>query len=648
VTTQAVEIDVPSPVPALPELAKMQAVTRLTRTLIERGLHDNAAEAIAVAVCDPSGVRRLLEQPTILRVGGGSLEVIYTDVWVPAILPCPANPRMLPALSHAVENHAGRLRPLPALAANSTSPELVMAPVTSVELVEHLNAQRNYLQDNNDLTTSVGNHGIREPLLLVPLTLEGLTIGNELTAHLDVHSDEEWPTILTSVDGNSRLSAAYRHLRLDPGEVVTKLLGSPRATRQRVGNTLALQHKDGPTSTETEEALRAVVAPAAIIVGFTPEIAGRDLSDAIQSRLGAIHVAPPKPWNPASRFDLLLNVSLEALQRDFDEYATGIGVDSQDYREWLAGNLTPEQSVEAGLDPQPDFRAVALRWWFRQRDADISGAIRRLDITGKVTPDMRANIAAEGALRGFRSALTAIEADNARRVLAQLFQLEDLTGDWSTNDTDGLGSLSAATRKSIAEVENTGRPGPHARVLMLLAFYWMARYRIVPLQTRGGQSDRRKITDVLTMMCRSEHGMRVLGQVIKDGRSGHEPRVVDIEGKLETKNGKDVRLTDDWIRRTWSKGRKDAPSASARQELDNRSERLIELVREVTGALTGLREPRAGDGLPLVDTVGLRQAVANQLLLELDAIRDDVLELRLINKRAQATDEVDVDGAEVD
>lgn len=627
------DIDVLSPVPALPELPKMAAVNRLRHALEARGLSADAADAIAVAVADPSEVRNLLEKPALMRVAGGILEVIYSDVWVPAVLPFPENPRMLPALSYAVEGNRGRLRPLPAAVADPNgSPELQMPVVSGAELIEHLDAQMQYLRDNNDLSTSVGNHGIREPLLLVPLSFESGTAPNELTAHLGAQPDTR-PTMLSSVDGNSRLAAAYWHLRLDPGEVMTKLLGDPRAIRQRIGNTLALRRSDTPMSVDSEEALRSLVAPAAIIVGFQPHIDGRDLSDAIQSRLGAIHVAPPKQWNQASRYDLLLNVSLDALRPVLSKVAGSIDVEADDYCDWLAGNLSAEESVQRGLDPEPDFRAAALFWWFRRRDEAISGAIRRLDITGNVTPKLRANIAAEGAIRGFRSLLTPTEADNARGVLASLYQLDDLKGPWEPDDAAGLGTVAAATSEALSEIAALKRPGEMGRLLMIVSFYWLTRYRVVPLQTRGGQSDRRKMTDVLTTMCRTEHGIRVLSQVIKDGRAGRPPRAVDITGRIEVKNGAEILLSDEWIRQTWSRGRKGSRPASPREELRNRTEQLRELIREVMGALAGLREPLAGDGLPLVESTGLDISTATEMLEELDAIQEDITELRFVSKR---------------
>jgi hypothetical protein len=636
VSNELAEVDVTSPVPVLPDLAKMPAITRLSEALVKRGFRKNTAQAIAVAVVDPSEARRQLEQPSVMRVSGGQLEVIYVDTWVPAILPYPENPRMLPGLTYAVESHAGRRHPLPpARPMEDTSTELVMEPVRSVDLVEHLDSQVRYLKDNNDLTTSVGDHGILEPLLLVPLTFERISSNGEPIADVDAaRSKQDWPTILTSVDGNSRLTAAYKNLRLDPGEAVTKMLGSPRAIRQRVGNTLALQTERAALTYEAEQALRSLTAPSAIIVGFTPSVPGRDLADGIQARLGALHVAPPKPWNAASKFDLLLNVSLDALQEHFDLYGAGIGVSGEDYREWLAGNLTAQQAADVGLDPEADFRSAALRFWFRNRDRDISAAIRRLDIASKVTPAMRANIAAEGAIRSFRSSMSANEADNARRVLAALYQLDDLSGDWGTQDDEGLGDVRAALREATAEIVATGRPGPSARVLMLLAFYWIARYRIVPLQTRGGQADRRKIVDVLTMMCRTEHGMRALAQVVLDGRNGIHPRAVSANGIVEQRNGEDVPLTDDWIRRTWSRGRALDLADSPQKDLENRSLRLAELVQDVKGALVGMREPSAGDGLPLIETIGLELTLAQALLDDLDEIRDGILEWRLISKRA--------------
>jgi hypothetical protein len=632
-------VDTPGPVPVLPDMAKMPAVNRLASALEDRGLLPNTAAAIAIAVCDPSQARRQLEQPTAMRVNGGTLEVIYADVWVPAVLPFPENPRMLPGLTYAVESHEGRRQPLPAArVVNDISAELVMKPVPAPELVDHLDRQFHYLRQNNDLRESVGNHGIQEPMLLVALAFEGLQ--NELTRGLRAPKADydDLSTILTSVDGNSRLAAAYSHLQLDPGEMITKLLNNPRAIRQRIGGLLATQRNGEPDTAEAEEALRALAAPAAIIIGFTPTIEGRDLGDAIQSRLGALHVAPPKAWSQASKFDLLLNVSLDALQPRFDDVAAGEVYTGADYRDWLAGNLTAEEAAAVDLDPEPDLRAVALRWWFTGRRREVSSAIRRLDITGQVSPNMRANVAAEGALRSFRSGMTATEADNARRLLAALYQLDEVNGQWVTDDSAGLGSIAAARKKATAEIADTGRPGPDTRLLMLLAFYWFARYKIVPLETRGGIKDRRKLAEVMKLMCRTEHGVRVLAQTIKDGRHGVHPRAVGADGKIEIdENGKSVPLSDQWIRRTWSTGRPLDDVRSPHKDLENRSARVEQMLRDVSDAVASLSEPLAGDGLPLVESIGMETAQADRILSELDDIRDVIMELRIISKRSLQT-----------
>lgn len=638
-TTIVSDDDYRSPVPTMPELAKTPAVNRLADALVARGLHEHTAHTVAYAACDPSAARRQLEQPAEIRVSGGVLEVLHTRVWVPAILPYPENPRMLPSLTYAVEERPDRRPPLtPARAGEDPkSPELVMPAVASPDLVGYLDVQLRYLRANNDLTASVGNHGILQELLLVPMTFETTTVDNQYTNGLvDTPRDphQGWDTALVAVDGNSRLSAAYRHLRLDPSEYVTRLMGSPRALRQRIGTTLAMQNTDDLTQ-EGAAALRSLTAPAAIVVGYRPEDDESTIADAIQSRLGALHVAPAKEWSPASRYDLLLNVSLDSMQGWFDDWARGASYTGDDYRRWLAGELDADQAVEVGLDSHPDLRAAALWWCLHDRDSRVSKAIRKLDVVGNVTPQVRANIAAEGALRSFRSDLTNTEADNARRVLAALWDLDDIRGEWNTNDTAGIGPLTKVRSAATAEIVAAGRPGPMARLLMVVAFYWVARHRLVAFQTRGGMTDRRKLTDVVTQMCRTEHGVRQLAQITTDGRRGRTPRRVDEHGDVIVgENGKDLPFNEEWMRSQWPKDVPPRPVTSPEADLANRQDQLVTAVDDVTTALLNLAEPMAGDNTPLVESVGMELDQANHILTALEAISQTVLEYRFIAKRA--------------
>jgi hypothetical protein len=638
--TTTPDLDVPTPVPVLPELAKTPAVQRLMTTLVGRGIHEHTARAIAYAVCDPSAVRRQLDQPAEIRLNGGALEVVHTQVWVPAVLPYPENPRMLPGLTYAVEDRAERRRPLPPARPgdNRSSPELVMEPVPTTDLVGYLDAQLSYLRNYNDLTVSVGNHGILSELLLVPLVFEVAPLQDDLTAPLGEHDKvrdhEEMSTILTSVDGNSRLAGAYRHLRLDPSDVILRLMGDPRALRQRIGTILAF---DGSTELTEEQAcaLRSLTSPAAIVIGFRPDAPTLDLAQAVQSRLGAIHVAPAKQWSAASQYDLLLSATLDARAGDFDNWAQSNGFTGSQYFDWLAGNLSAADATTVGLDPEPDVRAASLRWWLRDRNIRISRAIRRLDVVRAVTPQVRANIAAEGALRSFRSELrTDTEADNARRVLAALWQVEDLDGDWDIDDVGGLGSLRTLTTKATAEIAAAGRPGENARLLMVVAFYWLARLRLVPLQTRGGMKDRRKVGDVVTLMSRTEHGIRQLARIVEDGRAGAPPRRVGPDGKvLLGAEGGELPFTDVWMRQTWNTGNIDTQPLSPEKDLENREAELLEAIEQVTDALDSLRDPLAGDGTPLVETTGVQIAAADKALEKLGTISATITEYRFLAKR---------------
>ena len=76
--------------------------------------------------------------------------------------------------------------------------------------------------------------------------------------------------------------------------------------------------------------------------------------------------------------------------------------------------------------------------------------------------------------------------------------------------------------------------------------------RVVTRQTRGGQDDRRDITTVLALMVRDKRGIRQFIQIIEDGRKGRHPRRVAAKGKMFAT---EVRVNDEWIRKTWASDR---------------------------------------------------------------------------------------------
>lgn len=172
---------------------------------------------------------------------------------------------------------------------------------------------------------------------------------------------------------------------------------------------------------------------------------------------------------------------------------------------------------------------------------------------------------------------------------------------------------------------------------MVVAFYWMARGRLVPLQTRGGMKDRRKVGDVVTLMCRTEHGMRQLARIVHDSRAERDPVRVDPKGQpILGAEGHQLLFTDDWMRDTWSTGQSkntDVP-LSAEKDLENREATLLQAIEKVIHELAGLSEPQAGDGTPLIDTSGMQVANADKALAQLGGISEAITEYRFIAKRA--------------
>jgi hypothetical protein len=190
-------------------------------------------------------------------------------------------------------------------------------------------------------------------------------------------------------DGQRRivLSAA------EPSEVFFKLTGDDRALRHRISTTLSLMSRPVDALDEEEvAALRVVASPASVIVGFVPDTPGVDsLSAAIDSRLGALHVDPARPWSTASRLDVQLDVALRALEE--------AGRLDEEEAAWLAGRLDINATDEAGLLTYPDVRAAYLLLQIRKADSITAKALRALTARQRISPKLRAEIAEEGALR---------------------------------------------------------------------------------------------------------------------------------------------------------------------------------------------------------------------------------------------------------
>jgi hypothetical protein len=613
-------IDSHSPRPtSLPDLAKTAALRRLASALVDRGLHDHAAAAIASSVCDPTTVRRQLSAPGRLRVDGGYLEIVQTEVWSPSVLVFPTNPRALPAFAYEIEGATGRRNPLPPLLGSDDpeAVELLVPSVPSSDLVGALDAQVDYLRRANDLREAVGRVGIREPLLLVPLVID-LAWGD--SAHEPKQDTDvdvvDAPAMLAAVDGSSRITAAHAHLSIEPADSLFSYLGNERNLRSKIASVIRLEREREELTLEEAQQCMSLVAPAAIIVGFVPDNPAVDtLLSAINSRLGALHVDPPRAWSAASRLDVQLDAALSAL-------VSGGRLEPSE-AEWLSGRMNLQDADDLGFRDSPDIRAAYLFETIGRSDSISGRALRALTARSRITANLRAEIAAEGAIRGYRSQLNDTQAGAARSLLTAIYMMEEVQQSWEIDPYNSTTTVSGFRKAALKEFEEAGRPGPNGRLLLVLAGYWLARMRVVPRQTRGGQDDRRDITAVLSLMAHSKHGILQLLQIVVDGRNGQFPRPVSPTGKLTST---DARLSDEWIRKTWGPNRKEAgpkrPAATPEQKLEEAVVDLRSALQDVKGRLEALREPHLGDGGSLVDTIGLKPDAA-------EAMIKDVLEIQM-------------------
>lgn len=622
-------------IPPLPDLARMPSVRKLSDALVARGHHAHSANAISLAVCDPSAARRQLDEPGRLRVDGGYLEVIQVDVWTPALIPYPVNPRTSTTYAYAAEGREDRKTPLPDLipASDDSACELVIPPMPTSALISALDSQTEYLRATNSLQESVGLLGIRQPMLLLPLVVSDPDSSSGTEAEGDT-------AVLSTVDGSSRLTAAYAHLGVEPSEVLLRFADNERNLRQRIGNILTLAERSFDALSDEEAAqLRAIAAPASIIVGFVRADSSATLADAIFSRLGTLHVDPPKPWSTSNRLDVQLDVALRAMEN--------AGRIDPKEAAWLSGNLDASETVEAGYRPDLDVRAAWLLKLLGKRDSITSHALRALTSKSKISNRMRAELVAEGALRSFRSGLTDSQITSARALLTAIYQMEEVQSGWDVQPRADRPQGTGYASDAVAELEVLGGPGPHIRRVLVLASYWLARYRVVARQTRGGQDDRRDITTVLSLMVNDEHGVRQLLAVILDGRAGRPPARVDASGKtVIAANGEPTLLDSKWIRQTWNMepeetDDEDLPDASPASTLLKRQTALALSLKNATEALKKLDDPKNADGSPLVETLGLPQEFVASLLSEIVAFQQRLLLLGVYSANRSSDGEKD-------
>jgi hypothetical protein len=627
---------------AVGTLAKVQAVRNLADTLA-KDFPDHVAAAYARAAVDPADFRRRLALPAEIRVPGGVLLTVSTALWTPGIGIFPTNnreaeDRLYPFAARDDDDlTAHTLWQLESGERNSV--ELVLRVGRPPEVVASLEKSYDFLLRNNDLRSSVAEHGILMPVTVAPLTL--------------VHDDETPPiTILAAADGSSRSAASHRNLGVSPFEIFYELTASDREYRRRISDVLNAQMRGQDMTATERHRLRSIQTPATVVIGFRPDPGSTiTFHQAVMSLVGFIHVEPPKKWGPAGELDAKADAVLEALEAH--------GVVNSWRRRYMAGLLTPEQAEQSGLSPWPDERAAfTLRTLLDDRNhAAVVAGVKRLVVRRtRVTPGQKVQIAVEMGIRSFRHSDTPTAVNTSRVALVQVYDLPEFEEPWVVTRRPPAELLRAA----IEELASPTRTGPALRELAVLGAFYLAQYRVLHRVDRVVDVDNRDAGPILRAVMRSAQGLHVLARAIVDGRQGRRPTEVDSEAQLvRTESGQNRSMDEGFLARTFpeaaARAMPERPPSQPETELTDLVDEVVSRVDQLVAALESLASVPGQYGRPLVHTVGIPYESAERLLGQLARVsrtlqRYGVIDEARVDEREQVTedDSVSTDDADND
>jgi hypothetical protein len=636
-SAQDVDDDAPAAEAWAPgNLPKMQAVRNLAET-IAKNTPEHVATAYARAVTDPAEFRRRLGYPAEIRVPGGVLYTVPTTLWTPGIATFPTNNREADSRLYPCAGDEGDGPTAHTLwqldSGDHGAAELRLRVGTVPEVVQSLELSYDFLLRNNDLRTSVAEHGVLMPITVVPMTV--------------MHDDDSAAvTILTAVDGSSRTAGAHRNLGLSPYEVLYEFTNSDREYRRRIHEVLAA-HERGNDLTATERRrLRSIQVPANVVVGFRREPgSGVTFHQAVQSLVGFIHVEPPKKWGPAGELDAKADAVLEALET--------YGCITSLRRRYMAGLLRPEQAEQAGLSPQADERAAYVLHTLLAEENHLAVAtgVKRLVVRRtRVTPGQKVQIAVELAIRSFRRQEGPTAVHTSRVALSEVYDLADFEEPWSVTTRTPEVLLGAA----LGELESPDRTGPALRELAVLGAFHLTRYRVLHRAERRSDGEWLDPGPTLRAMMHSAHGLRVLARAIVDGRADHTPEQVDEQGTtLRTAAGQARPMDDTFLGDTFFSGTSghaapERPAATAEAVLGDRVDEVASHIDHLLAALSSLGAVAGPHGKALVEVVGVPHETVERMLTQLGAAHRQLQRYGVIdeNRLAERDRVADWDGHE--
>ena len=635
----------PKPILRPPARAKTASRQRLAEALAERHLHDEAsAAAISRAVVDPTRTRLALNSPINERVPGGTLHMVHTDVWPPAVTPSPINPhaageRPFPAGTPSDPRRRRFRRPLVSADSDpSGAPILTLHVEDQEHLVDALQSSMDVLMSTAEkLIADLPIQGVMRPITLVPLRI--------------VHDDGEPNlTVATSPDGSSRTTIAWRHWGLQTAAEVYR--GDDRKLGERIARVKELADKDSSLLSDEQRALlRLATMPAEIIVGFTPDPGSMTtFAQAVESWVAAIHIDPPRPWGTSADLDTKASTILVS-------FAEQAGWNSE-YIDYLAAMLTPEEAEKAGFRPDADARAVEIMAVLGDDDnmRILNDGLRRLIGGGRrpCRPD-RLEPLVELMLRPLRGVAAPAEIAIARIILSNLRDMAEWNRRGWRPSTLDLPSLHAAALKELEaaaedqeDYEEAGAVGPHVLELAFMAVFWLARYGGLRRQTHRGQGyDDREPQHLLREMMTSPYGLQIFRHVIEEGRAGRAPGAIHPDGSIATDaTGAEITVSTDWLKEAFPLRRHNDPGPD-RPSFSQAVLALRNTINDLTSAVRSLTSVRGPSGERLARTLGIKPAVVEDMRKDLTWVSDELgLCARVWQDRHSEEEELDDEDTE--
>jgi hypothetical protein len=604
-------------------LPKMASVTKLADAFVRNGLPRHVAESVARSVSDPAAVRNRLSAVNTVRVPGATLLTVETLVFAPAVLPYPANPRAAGEWRFPAAGDESR-RPLCEIGASrgSAVPELLVAADSPEHVTESLSRNAAALRSMNNYRESIALQGVLRPIVAVPLTVS--------------HKDgTRAVTVLTAVDGSSRVTACHDLLGLEPQQPLYALGADVKRLRREVEKHTKLAGTD-PTPQQLA-ALRALAIPATIVVGFRPAHPRVDFATAMRSLLGLIHVDPPRPWGAEGTLDTRADSVVATLVDD--------GFLSEEKARWLSGMLSPKEAAAAGFPAQPDerFATIVLTLLAPDLKRAVNRGFHRLTISSTaVSQNERLAVAVELGLRPVRHRINGDLLSTARSALNKALEQEGVVVQFKKQQRQKDDIWSVTQRApdelldaAIAELRSgSGRASRFE--LAILGVWWLTLQGILN-RTRRFANDPRDANTLLRGMMSSEHGLRILHRAVVDGRAGLPVAVVGADGEVERSTSGSTRTLDEErlraivvtvdevnteIEAVIERTQQVQPPA---ERLRSASRRIVSQVEELRADVALLGEILDQDNKPIVDRYGIEPELVDQMKTHLEQVRDDLV-----------------------